>query len=41
MNDTISRQDARDAAIEAADEWDGGYNLTRANMISLDTFSTL
>lgn len=33
-NDCISRQAAIDAAIEAADEWDGGYNLTRASMIA-------
>ena len=33
-NDCISRQAAIDAAIEAADEWDGGYNFTRANMIA-------
>ena len=30
----IYRQDAIDAAIEAVDEWDGGYNLTRADMIA-------
>lgn len=33
-NDCISRQAAIDAAIEAADEWDGGYSLTRASMIA-------
>jgi hypothetical protein len=33
-NDCISRQAAIDAAIEAADEWDGGYSITRANMIA-------
>ena len=33
MNDLIEKQDAIDAAIEAADEWDGGYSLTRAKMI--------
>lgn len=32
-DDCISRQAAIDAAIEAADEWDGGYSLTRAEMI--------
>ena len=31
--DPIERQTAIDAAIEAADDWDGGYNLTRGNMI--------
>jgi len=33
MDDLISRQEAIDAAIEAVDEWDGGYNLSRADMI--------
>lgn len=35
MSDTIDRQAAIDAAIEAADEceWDGGYSPTRAEMI--------
>ena len=32
-DDTISRQAAIDAAIKATDDWDGGYNITRANMI--------
>lgn len=31
--DTISRQAAIDAAIKATDDWDGGYSITRANMI--------
>ena len=34
MSDLIERQAAVDAAIEAVDEWDGGYNLTRADMIA-------
>lgn len=34
MDDLINRQAAIDAAIEAVDEWDGGYNLTRADMIA-------
>ena len=34
MTNLISRQAAVDAAIEAVDEWDGGYNLTRADMIA-------
>ena len=29
----IDRQAAIDAAIKATDDWDGGYNITRANMI--------
>ena len=29
MNDLISRQMAIDAAVEAADEWDGGYSRSR------------
>jgi hypothetical protein len=33
MNDLISRQAAIDAAIDAADDWDGGYSLSRADMI--------
>ena len=33
MSDTISRQAAIDAAIDAADDWDGGYSLSRADMI--------
>ena len=32
--DCIRREDAINAAIEAADEWDGGCNLERANMIN-------
>ena len=31
--DAISREDAIKTAIEAADDWDGGYNLTRADII--------
>lgn len=31
--DTVSRKQAIDAAIEAVDEWDGGFNLTRADII--------
>jgi len=31
--DAISRQAAIDAAIEGADDWDGGYNLTREEYI--------
>lgn len=31
--DCISRQQAIDAAIDAADDWDGGYSLSRADMI--------
>ena len=31
--DYISRKDAIDTAIEAVDDWDGGYNLTRADII--------
>lgn len=34
MDRLISLQAAIDAAIEAVDEWDGGYNLTRADMIA-------
>lgn len=33
MNDTISRQAAIDAAIEAADDWDGGTNIGRQKRI--------
>ena len=33
MRDLISRQAAIDAAIDAADDWDGGYSLSRADMI--------
>ena len=31
--DTVSRQQAIDAAIKAVDEWDGGFNFTRAIII--------
>ena len=31
--DCINRQDAIDVAIQAADDWDGGYNPERAEMI--------
>ncbi len=31
--DAISREDAIKTAIESADDWDGGYNLTRADII--------
>ena len=34
MSDLINRQDAIDAAINAVDEWDGGSNLTREDMIA-------
>lgn len=33
MDDTISRQAAIDAAIEAADDWDGGCNIGRQKRI--------
>ena len=33
MRDTIDRQLAIDAAIEAADDWDGGYNEEREQII--------
>ena len=33
MSNLIDRQAAIDAAIKATDDWDGGYNITRANMI--------
>ena len=33
-DDTISRQAAIDAAIDGADEWDGGSNITRSTYIS-------
>lgn len=33
MGDLIERQAAIDAAIEAADDWDGGYNISRAEII--------
>lgn len=32
-DDLISRQEAIDAAIEAADDWDGGYNKERERFI--------
>ena len=32
MDDLISRRVAIDAAIEAADEWDGGYDITRGKV---------
>lgn len=31
--DCVSRKDAIETAIEAVDDWDGGYNLTRADII--------
>lgn len=31
--DCINRQDAINVAIQAADDWDGGYNPERAEMI--------
>lgn len=31
--DLVSKKAALDAAIEAVDEWDGGYNVDRANKI--------
>lgn len=34
-SDTISRQAAIDAAVEAADEWDGGYSRSREEIITL------
>ena len=33
MNDLIKRSDAIEVAIAAADEWDGGYNNSRAEII--------
>ena len=33
--DSIKRQDAIDAAVEAADEWDGGYSRSREEIITL------
>lgn len=33
--DLIKRQDAIDAAVEAADEWDGGYSRSREEIITL------
>lgn len=38
--DTIDRQAAVNAAIEAADSWDGGYNKLREGMIR-DAINTL
>ena len=35
MSDLIDRQAAIDAAVEAADEWDGGYNRSREEIITL------
>ena len=35
MSDLISRQDAIDTAIEAADEWDGGYSRSRDEIITM------
>ena len=35
LNDLISRQAAIDAAVEAADEWDGGYSRSREEIITL------
>lgn len=35
MDDTISRAAAIDAAVEAADEWDGGYSRSREEIITL------
>lgn len=34
MSDTINRQDAIDAAIEAADIWDGYYSPERERIIT-------
>ena len=34
-NDLISRQAAIDAAVEAVDEWDGGYSRSREEIITL------
>ena len=31
--DCVSRKDAIETAIEAVDDWDGGYNLSRADII--------
>ena len=33
MSDLIDRQAAISAAVEAADEWDGGYNCERQRII--------
>lgn len=35
MSDAISRAAAIDAAVEAADEWDGGYSRSREEIITL------
>ena len=32
-DDVIYRQDAIDAAIDAVDDWDGGWSPSRADMI--------
>ena len=32
-NDLISREDAINVAIDTTDDWDGGHNIERANMI--------
>ena len=34
MNDLIYKEDAIKAAIIAADEWDGGFNIQREEMIT-------
>lgn len=34
-NSLIKRQDAIDAAVEAADEWDGGYSRSREEIITM------
>ena len=35
MDDLNSRQAAIDTAVEAADEWDGGYSRSREKMITM------
>lgn len=35
VGDLISRQAAIDAAVEAADEWDGGYSRSREEIITM------
>ena len=35
MIDPIERQAAIDTAVEAADEWDGGYSRSREEMITM------
>ncbi len=35
MSDLISRQVAIDVAVEAADEWDGGYSRSREEVITM------